>query len=160
MELLADGLQSLFSWLGDLLMRLDRIPWAEPGPVTDQPFLLLLDEVEVHLHPAWQRRVLPMAERLFPDAQIIATTHSPFVLSSASDAWIHAFRLEGGRVVVDPPRPGAQGMSYPAIMQELMGVPEEFDVDTEERLAAFRSLLRRWMQGEDSCIEKIDELKK
>src|SRR5262249_41443395 len=69
---LPDGVQSLLSWMADLLMRLDRIPWAEPGPVTDRRFTLLLDEVEVHLHPAWQRMVIPTVERLFPHAQIIA----------------------------------------------------------------------------------------
>ncbi len=53
---LADGLQSLLSWIGDLLMRMDRVKWEGDPAVTDRPFLLLLDEVEVHLHPAWQRR--------------------------------------------------------------------------------------------------------
>lgn len=157
-DLLPDGLQSLLSWLGDLLMRLDRMPWLEPGPVTQRPFVLLLDEVEVHLHPSWQRRVLPMAERLFPRAQIIASTHSPFVIGSAADAWIHPFRLEGGRAVVDPPMPTARGTSYPAIVDSILGVTEEFDVDSEEKLVEFRALWRRRLAGESAVLARMEVL--
>lgn len=155
---LPDGLQSLLSWLGDLLMRLDRMAWAEPGPVTARRFVLLLDEVEVHLHPSWQRRVLPMAERLFPNAQIIASTHSPFVIGSASDAWIHPFRLEGGRAVVDPPVPTQRGTSYPAIVDSILGITEEFDVDSEEKLGEFRALWRRRLGGDASVEPRMDAL--
>ncbi len=161
-DLLSDGLKSLLSWLGDLLMRLDRIPWSEPGPVTDRRFLLLLDEVEVHLHPAWQRKVIPVVERLFPNAQIIASTHSPFVIASASDAWIHRFRLEGGKAVVDAARPTAKGMSYPAILDDLMGVSEEFDVESLELLASFRELWTERLRGgpevEPRLMEKVRAL--
>lgn len=145
---LPDGLQSLLSWLGDLLMRLDRIPWATPEPVTDRSFVLLLDEVEVHLHPAWQRQVLPMVETLFPKAQIIASTHSPFVIGSASDAWIHRFHVEGGVATADPPLPPANGTSYPVILDDLMGIHGDFDVETERDLAAFRTLWKRRVQGD------------
>lgn len=155
---LPDGLQSLLSWLGDLLMRLDRIPWATPGPVTDRPFVLLLDEVEVHLHPAWQRRVLPMVERLFPNAQIIASTHSPFVIGSASDAWIHPFRLEGDHAVVDPPVPSAKGTSVAAILDQLMGVHEEFDVDSEEKLTRFRALWHQRLKGEKQVQPELESI--
>ena len=156
LKVLPDGLQSLLSWLGDLLMRLDRIPWATPGPVTDRPFVLLLDEVEVHLHPAWQRRVLPMVERLFPNAQIIASTHSPFVIGSASDAWIHPFRLEGDHAVVDPPVPSARGSSVAAILDQLMGVHEEFDVDSEEKLTRFRALWHQRLKGDEQIQPELE----
>lgn len=57
------------------------------------PGLLLIDEVEAHLHPRWQSRVLPGIRQLFPNVQIIATTHSPFVLASVPDAKVHTTRL-------------------------------------------------------------------
>ena len=64
--LLPDGLKSIVSWVADLLMRLDRIPWRDNTPVLQRRFLLLLDEVDIHLHPAWQRKVLPLVQRMFP----------------------------------------------------------------------------------------------
>jgi hypothetical protein len=48
-----------------------------------------LDEVDIHLHPEWQWKVLPFVQRLFPNSQIFASTHSPFVVSSSNGAWIH-----------------------------------------------------------------------
>lgn len=156
---LPDGLKSLLSWLGDLLMRLDRMPWTTPEPVTDRRFILLLDEVEVHLHPAWQRRVIPMVERLFPNAQIIASTHSPFVIGSATDAWIHAFRLEGANAVVDPPQPSARGTSYPAILESIMGVDQEFDVDSEADLTRFRELWHARLKGDTTADAPLEALR-
>ncbi len=154
-DLLPDGLQSLLSWVGDLLMRLDRIPWDDEGPVTDRRFVLLLDEVEVHLHPGWQRRVIPMAERLFPNAQIIASTHSPFVIGSATDAWIHPFRLEGGHARVDPPLPSARGTSYPAIVDNILGITDEFDVTTEAQLKEYRQLWKARLGGDEAVAARL-----
>lgn len=148
---LPDGLQSLVSWLGDLLMRLDRIEWATAIPVTDRPFVLLLDEVEVHLHPAWQRRVLPMAERLFPNAQILCSTHSPFVITSATDAWIHRFTLDHGRAQVEPPLPSALGTSIQAALDAVLGIREEFDVDTEAHLGQFRAAWHDRLHGDTAA---------
>src|SRR5262249_45906145 len=71
---LSEGLKSILSWVADLVMRLERIPWENGLPIRERPFLLLLDEVDVHLHPRWQRKVLPMVQRLFPKAQIFVTT--------------------------------------------------------------------------------------
>ncbi len=145
---LADGVQSLLSWVGDLLMRMDRVKWEGDLAVTERRFLLLLDEVEVHLHPAWQRKVLPMLERLFPNAQVVLSTHSPFVVNSATDAWIHRFRLSGGTATVDPPLPSRIGTSAAAVLEDVLGVDAEFDVETERHLAEFRRLRDRRLVGE------------
>jgi hypothetical protein len=156
-EVLPDGLRSLLAWLGDLLMRLDRIPWTTPGPVTDHPFVLLLDEVDVHLHPTWQARVLPMLERLFPAAQIFATTHSPFVIGSAKDASIHVFSVdEHGCATVAPPSPSALGHSVDAILRGLMGVSASFDPESEKMYADFRALWTARLTGDTSVDAELD----
>jgi predicted ATP-binding protein involved in virulence len=134
------GLGALLAWVGDLLMRLDRLPWEGDLPISEREFVLLLDEVEVHLHPAWQRQVLIMAERLFPKAQIIAATHSPFVIQSASDAWVHRLELRGGRAYLAGSERGPFGASYTAVVRDLMGVQVEFSVDIEEQWRTFRAL--------------------
>lgn len=141
------GLGALVAWVGDLLMRLDRLPWQDDLPVEEREFLLLLDEVEVHLHPAWQRKVLPMVERLFPKAQIIAATHSPFVIQSASDAWVHQFELESGRSRLERTVRGPIGSSYSAVLRALMGVEAEYSVDTEARLTELEDARRAVLAG-------------
>ena len=88
-DVLPDGLKSIISWIADVLMRMDRLMWAQPDqPLLHQPLILFLDEIDIHLHPKWQRRVLPVVQKLFPNAQIFVSTHSPFVVGSVRDAWV------------------------------------------------------------------------
>ena len=81
-DVLPDGVKSIISWIADLLMRLDRLKWKDNINILDRNFILLLDEIEVHLHPAWQRKILPVVQKLFKNAQIFIATHSPFVVGS------------------------------------------------------------------------------
>lgn len=65
-DVLPDGLRSILSWLGDLLMRLDAIPWENKSiPITEQKIFLFLDEIEVHLHPTWQYKILGIINNLY-----------------------------------------------------------------------------------------------
>ena len=93
-DLLPDGLRSLISWIGDLLMRMDALKWQNDLPVFEREFILFLDEIEVHLHPSWQRKVLPVVQKLFKNAQIFITTHSPFIVNSIDGAYIYELKLD------------------------------------------------------------------
>ena len=93
-DLLPDGLRSLISWIGDLLMRMDALKWENDLPVFEREFILFLDEIEVHLHPSWQRKVLPVVQKLFKNAQIFITTHSPFIVNSIDGAYIYELKLD------------------------------------------------------------------
>jgi hypothetical protein len=63
--------------------------------------LVLLDEVDLHLHPTWQRRVVPVLKRMFPRLQFVVTTHSPLVLAGFERDEIISLRMEDGYVVQD-----------------------------------------------------------
>jgi hypothetical protein len=72
-----------------------EIPEADASaPFRDRPGLLLIDEVENHLHPRWQKRVLPALRALFPNVQIVATTHAPLVLASVPGAQVMLCRYD------------------------------------------------------------------
>ncbi len=88
-DVIPDGLKSIVSWIADCLMKMDRIRWVDDRNVFDREFILLLDEIDIHLHPSWQRKILPAVQKLFKNAKIFVTTHSPFVAGSVGDAWIH-----------------------------------------------------------------------
>lgn len=159
LDLLPDGLKAIVSWVADLLMRLERIPWIDSTPPRERSFLLLLDEIDIHLHPAWQRRILPMVQRFFPKAQIIATTHSPFVVASAADARIIRFELQDGVSTLDPTPRGAQiGTSVSAIQRDVFGVESEFDIDTEALLVRFHDEKRKLLAGESADRAALDGL--
>jgi predicted ATP-binding protein involved in virulence len=156
--LLPDGLKSIVSWVADLLMRLDRIPWKVNTPVLQRQFLLLLDEVDIHLHPAWQRKVLPLVQRVFPNAQIIASTHSPFVVTSVDDARIITLGFRGQSSVVTSVTAPQIGVSYTAVLRSIFGIDSEFDIDTEQTLAKFHEARQRLLAGDAAADAEVKEL--
>lgn len=156
--LLPDGLKSIVSWVADLLMRLDRIPWQDSTPVRERQFLLLLDEIDIHLHPAWQRKVLPLVQRVFPNAQIIASTHSPFVVTSVDDARIITLGFRGEASVVTNETAPQIGVSYTAVLRSIFGIDSEFDIDTEQNLAKFHAAKRRLLTGDAAAEAEIERL--
>ena len=147
-ELLPDGLRSVLGWLVDLAVTMD-LHYPDKAEPWNQPLIVLLDEVERHLHPAWQRKILPIAQKLFPQAQFFVATHSPFIISSLNEGWIHHLELgENGRVTVDAPMAAAEGDSYVSVMASIMGVTELYDPETESLLQNYRDLRAAAMRRE------------
>jgi predicted ATP-binding protein involved in virulence len=130
-DCLPDGLKSIISWVADLSLRLEAIPWSEERDVFAQPIILFLDEVDIHLHPKWQRRILPAIQTLLPNAQIFVSTHSPFVVGSVEDAWVYRLPEPGQGTGVIEGIPSGAGKSYRLILDEVFGIDDEFDVETE-----------------------------
>lgn len=157
--LLPDGLKAIVSWIADLLMRLDRIPWIDDTPPLQRSFLLLLDEVDIHLHPAWQRKVLPIVQRMFPKAQIIASTHSPFVVASVDDATIIALKVnERGISSVESTNPSQIGVSYSAVLRSIFGIQSEFDVETERQFQEFHNAKQELFSGTSTDQQKVRQV--
>jgi AAA domain, putative AbiEii toxin, Type IV TA system/AAA domain len=80
---LSDGYQAILVIVLDLLIRSAFLPLT--GDPTRPATTIVVDEVDLHLHPRWQRRVVRQLTRLFPEAQIVLTTHSPAVVQGAID---------------------------------------------------------------------------
>jgi predicted ATP-binding protein involved in virulence len=78
---LSDGEKCLLALAGDLARRL-ALANTGPSDPLEAEAVVLIDEVELHLHPGWQRRVIGALRRTFPNCQFIVTTHSPQVLAS------------------------------------------------------------------------------
>lgn len=103
---LSDGEQRLFSLFVDIARQLSlQTPYNEIGR---GEAVVLIDEIDVHLHPKWQRAVVPALEDLFRGCQFIATTHSPFIIQAtnrqkvtAIDPTAPAVPLEGGNSIED-----------------------------------------------------------
>ena len=158
-DLLPDGLKSIISWLGDLLMRLDRLKWENDTDVLDRNFILFLDEIEVHLHPAWQRKILPEVQKLFKNAQIFVSTHSPFVVNSVDGAWIYKFVKEGNNSkLAQEPFLSEDAKSYQHVLQEVFDIHEDFGVDQEKKLKEFYSIRNTILHGETYDKARFSEL--
>jgi predicted ATP-binding protein involved in virulence len=147
---LPDGVKSLFGWVADLVIRLHRLQWKDDLPIFDRNFILFLDEIEVHLHPAWQRKILPVVQKLFKNAQIFISTHSPFVVGSVDGAWVHKLKKDGAYAVLDgEPVLSEDAESYDTILEEIFGIKERFGVRVEEDLKKFYHFKSKILNDED-----------
>jgi hypothetical protein len=91
LEDLSQGFGSVFLIIGEILLRAS-LAARHPEHIFEQEMVCLIDEIDAHLHPRWQETVIAGLRSLFPRLQIIATTHSPFVVSSVAPC--NVFRLE------------------------------------------------------------------
>lgn len=100
---LSQGEKSLIALVGDIARRL-----AMMNPDMDNPLqgdgIVLIDEVDMHLHPSWQRRIIQQLMNTFPNCQFVLTTHSPLVISECKDAFIYS--LSDGEITMIPSQYG------------------------------------------------------
>jgi predicted ATP-binding protein involved in virulence len=120
---LSDGERGLIALAGDLARRLTDANPALVDPLQGSA-VVLIDELELHLHPAWQRDVVPHLRRTFPNCQFIVTTHSPQVLSHVRAEDIRILRWEDRKIVQAQPD-AAYGLDSNRILEDLMGVPRQ-----------------------------------
>lgn len=94
------GYKTLIAWMVDLASRMfTRYP-DSPNPLAE-PAVVLVDEIDLHLHPKWQRTLMSYLSERFPNTQFIATAHSPLVVQAASGANVVLLRREVDHVVID-----------------------------------------------------------
>ncbi len=108
----------------------------------------------MHLHPAWQRKILPIVQKLFVNAQIFVSTHSPFVVGSIDDAWVYKLKYDSvaKHTTVDPPTLSQDGKSFVHILKEIFDVQEQFGLAVEKSLDKFykqRTLVQNKLSPED-----------
>ncbi len=116
------GYQCMMAWVFDFIKKMfDRYPESE-NPL-HEPAILLVDEIDLHLHPHWQRHVLRDLCTLFPATQIIVSTHSPLVIQSVSSMNLFLLSNEEGRTEVKEYGDKTfQGWTVEEILNELMNL--------------------------------------
>ena len=113
---LASGYAAILDVITDLMMRMEK----KAGSKYDLPGIVLIDEVDAHLHLSLQKNILPTLTTLFPNIQFIVTTHSPFVLNSISNAVV--YNLETKTLVNT--EEGLSRLPYSGIVEGYFGVSE------------------------------------
>lgn len=99
---LSDGYRAYIGWIGDLLYHLfypylvsdNLADSAEMIPIDERKGIVMIDEIDLHLHPSWQMRVLPTLSKALPNIQFIVTSHSPLVASSLE--WMNILKMQTG----------------------------------------------------------------
>jgi energy-coupling factor transporter ATP-binding protein EcfA2 len=128
---LSDGERGLLALVFDLTRRLAIANPDSDNPIADGVALVLIDEIELHLHPKWQRDVLQRLRDVFKACQFVVTTHSPLVLGEVPARCVRFLEFVNGKVGVTVPTE-AYGMDANRILQEFMGAPvRNRQVDSE-----------------------------
>jgi predicted ATP-binding protein involved in virulence len=154
---LSDGETGLLVLAADLARRLAI---ANPGladPLQGSG-VVLIDEIELHLHPAWQRKVIPALKRMFPNCQFIITTHSPQVISEVKPEGIYILeRTDAGIVAMRPE--SSYGRDTNRILEDLMDTPDRPQEIKENLLELFRLIARGELDSARQLHQKIaDEI--
>lgn len=99
---LSQGYQSLIAWLADVVGQI-LLEAGAPVEAAEMEGTVLVDEIDLHLHPTWQLRLIPALKQVFPRLQFIATTHSPMVLPALAAEEIYLLSQDAeGNVVARP----------------------------------------------------------
>ena len=140
---LSSGTQSTLLWIWYLALKMaDFYDFADGWE--EQPAVLLIDEIENHLHPTWQRRVIPALRKHFPGVQIFATTHSPFVVAGLKAGQVHLLkRDENGVVSASTHDSDIIGWTIEEILHSVMGVNALTDEETANKAARLQELQRK-----------------
>lgn len=129
LDYLSDGYQNMAAWIGDLLYRITETFRDYKNPLVARG-VLLIDEIDLHLHPKWQRKLIDFITRKLPNFQVIATTHSPLTAQQADEGELFALkRNEENQIQLIP----FIGSPKSLLINQLLMTPV-FGLETDESL--------------------------
>ena len=140
---LSHGTRSVFSSIFHLAVGMARYYWGN-SDWKNQPGVFIIDEIDAHLHPSWQRRIIPTLQQYFPNVQIFASTHSPLMVAGLKKGQVHLLqRDETGQVVWSRNEQDIIGWTADEIYRTFMGVDDPTDELTMQRANRLRELRDR-----------------
>jgi predicted ATP-binding protein involved in virulence len=171
---LSDGVRNMIALVADIAQRAVRLnPHFGAEAAIKTPGLVLIDEVDLHLHPEWQQTVLTNLLTAFPNIQFVVTTHSPQVLTSVQPTCIRRIEWNGDQASLHQPE-FSLGAESPQLLRSLQGVnprPQHLPIvqklnryltltsedkwDSDEALA-LRSELNAWGKAYEPSLVKAD----
>lgn len=149
-SLFSDGVRATVMLVADLALRcaqLNRPLGAEAPRKT--PGIVLIDEVDLHLHPAWQQRILGSLLDTFPEVQFIVTTHSPQVASTVKSDRIRVITSENGGILngeighAEKPLQQTQGTASSEVLANVFSVDPVPEVEPAAMLSEYTALVQQ-----------------
>jgi len=126
-EELGFGYQTTLTWLVDFCKRMFELYPDADNPLHGEA-VVLVDEIDLHLHPKWQRDLVPTLSKIFPNVQFIVTTHSPHVLQSMEDVNLYVLRRNAESGEIEAERSNVTNFTGWTV-EEILGVTMELGDD-------------------------------
>ena len=156
-EQMSDGYKIVTAMVADIASRM-----AEANPDKENPLMsngiVLIDEIDLHLHPKWQRTIIDSLSKTFPNIQFIVSTHSPIILSGAMDAAQVIVLGEDGIVDADAKEYETYDISQ-LLLSELFGLKSSRSPQWDNMLSEQKSLFEKnnRTSDEDSRLKELDK---
>ena len=149
LERLGSGYQAQIAWFVDFASRLFN-HYSDSKNAFAEPAICLVDELDLHMHPKWQRAIVGRLTELFPNTQFVVTAHSPLIVQAAEDAVpgeaanLVLLRREGDHVVIDNDPVSVRNWRVDQILtSELFGLESARPPRVEELRRERQELLER-----------------
>ncbi|MYD52346.1 MAG: AAA family ATPase [Dehalococcoidia bacterium] len=140
LNVLSQGTQSLVQWLAHLLIGMAEY-YDYPKDIENESGILIIDEIDAHLHPSWQRGIIPALTKHFPNIQIFCSTHSPLMLAGLKAGQVQLLeRDEHGKVTVSRNEQDIVGWSADEILRSFLDVPSPTDLETVQNIERLQEL--------------------
>ena len=156
-DVLSQGTLSIIHILAHIVFGIAEY-YDFPADLEDKPGILIVDEIDAHLHPSWQRRIIPTLIKHFPKIQIICSTHSSLVMAGLKPGQMHLLRRDGrGMITVTQNETDLLGWSSDEILQHLMEVINPTDATTADRISRYEKLMtiRDRSKNEQEELEEL-----
>jgi uncharacterized protein (DUF2235 family) len=157
---LSQGMCSVIGWVGALLERMFEIYAKEEHPER-MPALVLVDEIDAHMHPAWQQVLVESLSRCFPRVQFIVSTHSPLIVGGLKAAQVKRLGrdLKGKVVELEVREDMMQGRSDQLLTSMLFGLKTSMPFQTQSKILEYQELLKKHDRSREEN-EKLPELER
>ena len=143
LNVLSSGIRGMITVAADLAQRCARLnPMFGEDATRLTPGLVLIDEIDLHLHPAWQQRVVGLLREAFPAIQFILSTHSPQVLSTVNSESIRVIKLCDGNGQIETPQFQTRGVESADILAKLMDVDPVPKIEEAGWLSDYRAFVQ------------------
>lgn len=159
LEQLSDGYQNMASWIGDLMYRVTETFRDYEKPLEARG-LLLIDEIDLHLHPKWQRKLMEFITKKLPNFQVVATTHSPLTAQQADENELYALkRNEKGKIDLIPFVGSPKHLLVnQLLMTPVFGLETDESVDVQNAKTEYESLKSKGENLSSKDAQRMNEV--
>ena len=159
LRVLSFGYKTMMAWAGDIAWRLfERYPNSS-NPFAE-PAIVLIDEIDLHLHPRWQRQIRELLASCFPNTQFVATAHSPLMAQAYLDANLAVVTREDDHsVILNDPGVIATWRIDEIITSDLFGFDTAFPQAIDELFQEQKHLvgLRHRDRNQETHLREVEE---
>ena len=157
LDVLSQGTQSTLHWLAHFLFNYAEY-YDFPEDLKDKPGILIVDEIDAHLHPSWQRRIIPTLTKHFPSLQIFCSTHSPLMLAGLRAGQVQLLDLhDDATITVSINESDVLGWTADEILRTLLDIYSPTDLRTSESIRRLEDLdIKEDLSPSEA--EELDEL--